>query len=1418
MATLFDLDAQVGSEEDDDYDEETGEARQKAIRAEGVDGKLEDSSEEEDDDDEEAERQVREGFIVDEEEEDEGERRRRRRERKKRRREEREEEDLDDEDLDLIGALDGPAKAESKFKRLKRGHREEGERGIDDIFADEDDEPDGRHPQRTAREIAGEFDDFIEEDELDEDRDRQLEDLEVSRRPKTGLAGIVGMSATALDEQELEDMRAAFGDGTEYDWALQLQEAMDDEQLDPEKPLELKDVFEPSQLAEKMLTDADNHIRSTDVPERFQLARKPFADVELSEDEIAARSQEEATWISNMLWPKKRLDPDLKEPFQKSIGHILDFMNVEDYEVPFIFQHRKDYLIHAVRISKPDPDNPTLPQYKVEAEKLLTLDDLWEIFELDMKYKAFAEKRDALRKTFKAVQDHSPNQDDIVDDMLEAAVTMEEVQDIQDYVHFQYSAELKDVNIINAETTGALKRARATTGIYEKMRASRAYSVVKAFGTTADALAQSVLETRRSYTDDATQRPDDMADDAIGDDYSTGSQVLRAAKAMFAEELTMSPRMRKLLRQTYYRQGHIDCVRTDKGLRKITEDHRYFEFKYLRNQSIPVIAARPELYLRMLKAEEEGLLEVHIRLEDESRFVRNLKKSFESDNFSEVADAWNVARREVLDMALSKLKKIMVKGVKENLRTECENQVAKRCREAFSKKLDQAPYKPRGMQLGTEPHVLAMSNGNGGSKDAIIWAYVEANGRCLENGKYSDLRLGDPERSRPQGADVISFVEVVERRKPDVIAISGFSTETRALQRDLQAIIDQADLRGTEYTDDDDRDVRDKIEVVIVNDEVARLYQNSDRSAIDYPGFAPLTRYCVALAKYMQNPLKEYANLRRDITSVTFDPNQNLIPQEKLQKQLETALVDMVNLVGVDINDAVNSTYTAALLPYVCGLGPRKAQALLQVVNRNGGQLTTREELVGDPETNKLQAVGPKVWSNCASFLFIDYDKQEAAADYLDNTRVHPEDYELGRKMAADALEIDEEDVKAEVEEYGPGAIVRKLIDDNQQDKVNDLILELYAEQLEVNFNQRKRATLETIRAELQSPYEELRRDFQDLDKKEIFSMLTGETDDSLVDGMIVSVAIRRAFPDHIECRLDCGIEGTVPSTHFPGGMGMGGLEPRNVYQPHQTIQAKVFDIDRKRFSAQLSLREDDLRKPFRRDIEHSPGEWDYAQEEADKRAADRRQEDVTGRAQRVIKHPLFRPFNALQAEEYLGPQSRGDIVIRPSSKGLDHLTITWKVADNVFQHIDVLELDKENEFSVGRTLKIGGKYTYSDLDELIVNHVKAMAKKVEEIMQDDRYQNNGKPQTGWSSSNVRNEHILIYELEQWLTAYMEANPKRAMYAFCINREYPGYFYLCFKASASQPPGSWSIKVVPNAFELQKNAYVLLSLPSTKVC
>ena len=1135
-------------------------------------------------------------------------------------------------------------------------------------------------------------------------------------------------------------MKEAFGTGFEYDWALELQEQEEETQagIDPDDPdammkgIELKDVFEPSQLIDRMLTDEDNRIRSTDQPERFQLARKPYKDLEFTEEE----NREEAIWISDLMLPKKALDAELREPFQKSVSKVLEFMNIDEYEVPFIFQHRKDYLIHARPINvTPDPYNPNAPEQMISAEKLLNQTDLWDIFDMDLKFGALIEKRRALQRTYDNLASFFEDfHDPVIEEMLPKAVTMEELQDVQDYIHFQHASRLADLDILNGTgTNGTQRRPGASKMIFERIRAGKVYGLVRAFGISADAFAQNALkkEGRRQFTEDPTQRPDDMADsEDILDppDYSSGAQCLRAAKAMFAEEIALSPKMRKVVRQTYFMNGIVDCFRTEKGLRKIDDQHPYYDFKYLRNQQLTDIARKPDRFLRMLRAEEEGLVDVKVRIENSESFKKRLYADLESDNYSEIADAWNRERREALGMALLKLEKIMARGVKEALKTECENEIAKSCRDEYGKRLDQAPYKPKGMMLGTIPRVLALSNGTGTfGREAICWAWVEEDGRVLENGKFIDLVTGDPERQTEDGTDVKAFVELVERRKPDVIGVSGFSAETRKLYKHIDDIVERKELRGADYEDEDGNDRSDRLEVVVVNDEVARLYQTSDRANMEHPGFAPLTKYCVALAKYLQNPMKEYASLGRDIISITFDPAQRYVPQEKILKALETAMVDMVNLCGVEVNDAVSDLYTANLLPYICGLGYRKAAQLIKVINLNGGVVTTRAELVGDPDQNKLAAVGPKVWNNCASFLYIDFDNSEQDADYLDNTRVHPEDYDLGRKMAADALELDEEDIEAEQQENGPGAIVRKLIKDEAQEKVNDLILEEYAEQLERNFNQRKRATLETIRAELQQPYEELRRNFALLSTNEIFTMFTGETPESLCEGMIVPISIKKVADDYVEAKMDCGIEGTVPALAISNRPD---VSAKQLFSAHQTVQAKITYLNRKQLSANFSLREDELQRPYRKEVDRMRDEWDDEQERKDKESM-MEKNDVSGRTQRVIKHPLFKPFNSIQAEEYLGSQARGDLVIRPSSKGLDHLAVTWKVSDNIYQHIDVLELDKSNQLSSGTTLKIGGRYNYSDLDELIVNHVKAMAKKVDEMMLHEKYQNLSKADTG---------------------------------------------------------------------------------------
>lgn len=1230
---------------------------------------------------------------------------------------------------------------ESKFKRLKRGPREDRDAnqnyGVNDIFghSDEEEEPVDYTSRRRQdrRGLQDEFDDFIEEDVFsDEEQQQQREDEEVARTNRRGIAELGIADAAGLDEQALEDFRAAFGDGTDYDFALEKEEEADEEEAQKDKNLHLKDVFEPSQLAEKLLTDEDNDIRFADIPERYQLARRPYRDLELTEDEF----KEEAQWIANFILPTKKLVSAHHDAFRRAIADNLDMLVRQDLEPPFIFQHRRDYLfLNTSKVVGVNDDGT--PKVVEETEKLLTQQDLWYILDLDLKYRALVEKKRVLQKTYADLKSNNVPEDTTFEQMMARASNMEDLQDLQDYLYFEYASQLKDLALtsiggLNGAKGPHMSQKKASTRtVYEEIRASKAFSLVRAFGITADAFARNaVREGVRTYTEDPTDSPENLADTLIDQEFPTGTRVLKAAKAMFVEQLAASPRLRQLIRQKIFPEGAIDCHRTEKGLRKIDEQHPYYEFKYLRNQDCISFTQRPDLFLKMLKAEEEGLVEIRVRLPNLDSFKKQLNKHIETDNYSTVADAWNQERREAVSTALDKIMKLMARSVKENLKEQCETLIGNECRDEFYAKLDQAAWNPTGHKRGTIPRVLALSNGGGAiGRDLVYWAFVSEEGRVPEHGSFKDIGPGDRERGIPDGKDVDALVELIRRREPEVIAVSGWSPETRKLVANLTTLVKNHDLRGITYSDDNDEDRSDLLEVVLVNDEVARMSKSSERMRNSYTGLArsEMSLYCVGLARYLQSPLEEYAALGRDLVSITFHPAQNLLPQEKLLKKLEQALVEIVMMTGVDINEAVVNSSLANLLPYVAGLGPRKASHLLKVMNLNGGSIKTREELLGVEVGH--QALGLKVWANAASFLFIPYEGGDPDLEPLDGTRIHPEDYDIARKMAADALELDEEDIEAERQEGGAGAIVRRLIREDATDRVNDLVLEEYAVQLEQNLHSKKRATLTNITNELNEAYEELRTPFRNhLGESEIFTMLTGETRDSLQRGMNVPISLKRVSDHHIEGKLDCGLDAVVED----GQWADSGMSPKQLYTVHQTVQAHITSINRKDFVVTVSLRDDQVKKAFKRfnHNERNYDEWDDREESADKKLLEEKSEAGT-RITRVIKHPLFRSFNAKQAEEYLGSQNRGDVVIRPSSKGNDHIAVTWKVADGIFQHIDVLELDKENEFSLGRTLRIGGRYNYSDLDELIVLHVKAMSRKVDEMCNHEKFQNKSKAALG---------------------------------------------------------------------------------------
>ena len=74
---------------------------------------------------------------------------------------------------------------------------------------------------------------------------------------------------------------------------------------------------------------------------------------------------------------------------------------------------------------------------------------------------------------------------------------------------------------------------------------------------------------------------------------------------------------------------------------------------------------------------------------------------------------------------------------------------------------------------------------------------------------------------------------------------------------------------------------------------------------------------------------------------------------------------------------------------------------------------------------------------------------------------------------------------------------------------------------------------------------------------------------------------------------------------------------------------------------------------------------------------------------QRVISHDNFQNLNYQEAVIKLKQRDQGDCIIRPSSKGVDHLTASWKMHTDIINHVDILERDKTNPYSLGKTLII---------------------------------------------------------------------------------------------------------------------------------
>jgi transcription elongation factor SPT6 len=110
----------------------------------------------------------------------------------------------------------------------------------------------------------------------------------------------------------------------------------------------------------------------------------------------------------------------------------------------------------------------------------------------------------------------------------------------------------------------------------------------------------------------------------------------------------------------------------------------------------------------------------------------------------------------------------------------------------------------------------------------------------------------------------------------------------------------------------------------------------------------------------------------------------------------------------------------------------------------------------------------------------------------------------------------------------------------------------------------------------------------------------------------------------------------------------------------------------------------------------------------------------------------------------------------------------------------------------VGSQLIVDPTHVYADLDELIVNHVQATARRVEELMAHEKYKHGTEDDLRELCIDIDEEFShLSFVVDLFLKNFVAANPAKSMYGFTLNRKKPGHFCLCFLANKNSTVQTW---------------------------
>lgn len=352
--------------------------------------------------------------------------------------------------------------------------------------------------------------------------------------------------------------------------------------------------------------------------------------------------------------------------------------------------------------------------------------------------------------------------------------------------------------------------------------------------------------------------------------------------------------------------------------------------------SEPLNQVKPHRILAINRGEREGALEVTIDVDVDSAVLLLQKKVKINNNYHKDA---------IEDGVVRLLSPAVIREIRSDETDEADSHGIGIFSENLKNLLMAQPIKGSRV-LGVDPGIRT------GTKCAAL----DETGKYL--GSFLIRQVTDPDGSYN------AVNEAIRKYNIQVVAV-GNGTGSPEVQAIVSKVISE------NYPD---------VRYTVVDESGASVYSASDIAREEFPELDLTIRGAISMGRRLQDPLAELVKI--DPKAIGVGLYQHDVNQKKLSEMLDEVVGSVVNQVGVNLNTASYS-----LLKYVSGINSSTAKKIV-VYRDSNGKITSREDL------KKVPGLGPKAFEQCAGFL-----KISESADPLDNTWVHPENYDVAREL-----------------------------------------------------------------------------------------------------------------------------------------------------------------------------------------------------------------------------------------------------------------------------------------------------------------------------------------------------------------------------------------------------------------------------------